>query len=94
MAEPYATPLLTEDQWRLMHEILPRVPCIMSMVGSGFILYSIVRPRWETGKFTRPTYHRMLIAMATVDIMSSFWTALGRVAVPKEIFGGKGTQGM
>lgn len=90
--DPYQDPLLNEEEYRLSHELLPRIPCILSILGSSTILYTIVRQRLEGKTLVRPTYQRLIAVLSCVDIVTSFWLALGRVAVPSgPLFGGFGT---
>jgi hypothetical protein len=56
------------------------VGCFLSILGSSCIVYSIVSKR----KYNRDPYHRLLLGMSLMDVIHSFWFAIGPVLVPKD----------
>jgi hypothetical protein len=70
--------LLSDRQLRVLY-IVPSVTGSLSILGSSLILLMLYKRgnrKW--------LYHRLLLAMSSVDILVSFWIALGALPVPKE----------
>ena len=61
----------------------------LSVAGSSTILYLLFLRK------DRTTYHRLLLGMSFLDVLSSFWAALSTLPVPAYtgVIGGHGTMG-
>lgn len=64
--------------------IIPHVTGGLSMMGSAFIAFSVLRCPKKRGK----TYHRLLVAMSMSDFISSFWYFLSTWPIPQGPVGG------
>ena len=95
MPDPYSNAWLDDDQYRLVCELFPRIPGLLSILGSTGILLHIANSQRNLRagqKLPRPSYHRMLALLSSVDIVTSLaWTVVGRLAVPVGPHGGFGT---
>ena len=76
--EVYRDQLYTEQQSKLL-TILPRLSAPLSILGSGTILYIVLR---DFKRKIRRVYHRLLLAYSSIDVICSFNFALSAAVVP------------
>lgn len=60
--------------------IIPRVAGVMSLFGSGSILYDILTDRKKLGL----TYYRLLFVFSVFDCINSIWLGLSTWPIPKD----------
>jgi len=60
--------------------VLPKVAGLVSFVGSGLIVASVLKSK----KKRSHTYHRLLFGISCVDMSSSFWLGLSTWPIPEE----------
>ena len=80
------------DQQKKVLAIVPKPMAILSMIGSGFIITEVLKDP----KKRVMTYHRLLLAMSCVDILSSFWFFMSTWPIPEDtpdVYAASGTQG-
>ena len=71
--------------------IWPHFTGFLSMIGSGLIIFEVLRDP----KKRRKVYHRLLLAMSICDFNTSFWYFLGTWPIPRgtsNVFAASGTQ--
>jgi hypothetical protein len=61
---------------------LTRVTGTLSIIGSMYIVWDVLRERSRTARMT--VYHELMLAMSAFDIISSFAWSIGTLAVPSE----------
>lgn len=81
--------LYTEQQAMVL-TILPCLTGPLSVVGSGVIIYIVIKDRKRKLK---KVYHRLLLGYSIVDVMTSFNLSLSALVVPKGTVGVWGAQG-
>ena len=62
--------------------IAPKTTGLLSMIGSTFIVYSLIGTRLDRKFRLRSTFNRLLLALSICDIMSSFANFLSHWAFP------------
>ena len=60
----------------------PKVTAALSILGSGWIIYELLILDRRRINLKTTLYHRLILAMSGVDIMSSIWLFIGTWAVP------------
>lgn len=79
------------NNYPLYARLVPRITGSLSLLGSIFIAYDVVKR-----KSLAKVHHRILFGMSLADIVSSFCTILGRVPATRgdEVFPGYGSTGL
>lgn len=69
--------------------LTPVLPAILSLTGSGTIIYIIL---YDRARKLRHVYHRILLVMSTLDVINSTTLALSSLLVPRDagIWGAQG----
>jgi hypothetical protein len=68
--------------------LIPKVPAFFSMMGSSYIVYSLVGTERSRDMHVRLTFDRLLLALSIADISSFFALFLSSWPNPKEADGG------
>lgn len=63
-----------------MVRVIPKITGFMSIVGSAFIVATVLRSKEKRGR----VYHRLLLAMAILDVSTSFWFFMGSWPIPQD----------
>jgi hypothetical protein len=62
-------------------QIVFKIGGVLSCVGSGYIIQDVLR---NPDKRTKSIYHRIMVGLSTMDILSSFMWFIGSWAMPKD----------
>ena len=85
MSEPI--PPRDTDDWSynqiLSITLANRASAFLSMLGSGCIIFMIVRPSKRDVKL-KLMYHRLMLGLSLHDFLSSFWAFIGSWAMPED----------
>ena len=71
---------LTPSQERAV-AYTPKVTAVLSLLGSAWIVYDLCLRDTKHLKL-KTTYHRLILSMSLIDILSSSWLFIGTWAVP------------
>ena len=81
--------ILSEEQRVKLLQYIPRVPAVLSIIGSTLIIVAVINRR---GALRNQPYHRMMFTLSVYDIVGAVWLAFGSLPVP-EVFGIPGSRG-
>ena len=70
-------------QYRISLALIYKFLGLASMLGSTYVIYSIVGKKYRSRENLKTTYNRLLIALSVADILSSFALFLSTWPIPK-----------
>ena len=79
----YRQPSQWSDKQFTILYTLNRLPALLSIIGSSYIIYLILRPSERSEKLSK-MYHRLMLALSANDLLSSIAVFIGSWAMPKD----------